>query len=73
MPDGPIVPEYFSPNNDGINDYWLPVSPEVEAKVIIVDKSGRIVADYVTTDKPEGWDGKYNGKELLSDSYWYIV
>ncbi len=69
----PSIPNVFTPNGDGINDTWISASPDINAHVIVIDKIGRIVADYNTQDKPEGWDGTYNGKPLPSDSYWYII
>ncbi len=69
----PSIPNVFTPNNDGINDTWICASADINAHVIIIDKLGRIVADYYTADKPEGWDGNYNNKPLPSDSYWYII
>lgn len=73
MPDNNPIPEYFSPNGDGINDYWLPVSPDANAHIIIVDKNGNIVADYYSNENFLGWDGTFNGNPLPSDSYWFII
>ncbi len=73
MPEELAIPEYFSPNGDGTNDFWRPVSPNIDADIVVLDKNGRIVADYKTTEKPYGWDGYFNGKPLPSDSYWYII
>lgn len=73
MPEGDPVPHYFSPNGDGINDNWLPVSPEIDAHIVIIDKNGNIIKDYMAPDLYFGWDGTSNGKSLPSDSYWYII
>ena len=68
------IPNTFTPNGDGMNDYWLPVSPEVNAEITIIDKNGTIVTKFNTQDKPEGWDGNYdNGKPAPNDSYWAII
>ncbi|MBN2893019.1 MAG: T9SS type B sorting domain-containing protein [Bacteroidales bacterium] len=69
----PQIPNTFSPNGDGINDTWRPVEEGIEAQIIIIDRNGRIVADFTSTDNPYGWDGKLNDKPLPSDSYWYII
>lgn len=73
IPEKKLITKYFSPNGDNINDYWTPISPEVEAEITIFDKTGKIVANYQSTDKPEGWDGTRKGKPLPADSYWYII
>ncbi len=74
LPETNPIPEYFTPNGDNINDYWLPVSPNVNATIVIIDKNGNIIANYKSSDKLEGWDGTTsNGKMLPSDSYWYII
>ncbi|MBN2891641.1 MAG: PKD domain-containing protein [Bacteroidales bacterium] len=73
MPDNSQIPEYFSPNGDGINDYWEPVSPDANAHIIIVDKNGNIVADYYSNEDFLGWDGTFRGNPLPSDSYWFII
>jgi len=73
LPDTPPIQEYFSPNDDGINDYWLPVSPDANAHIVIIDKSGNVVADYNSKDNYFGWDGTFNGKKLPSNSYWYLI
>jgi len=69
----PKIQNNFTPNGDGINDYWLPISPNSGAKVVIIDKVGRVVADFNSADLQQGWDGTHNDKALPSDSYWYII
>ena len=36
----------------------------------IFDRYGRKIA---TLDVDEKWDGRYNGRELPSGDYWYVV
>ncbi|WP_264535714.1 T9SS type B sorting domain-containing protein [Flavobacterium sp. N1736] len=66
------IPNHFTPNGDGINDEWEP-GCSVNFKNLtytIVDRYGRIIANYKLGQK---WDGKYNGNELPSGDYWYIL
>jgi gliding motility-associated-like protein len=56
-----FIPQVFTPDNDGINDIFMPNS-----QVIIYDRFGIVV--YEGSD---GWDGTYKGKNLLSDIYFY--
>jgi gliding motility-associated-like protein len=54
----------FSPNSDGINDYFM-----LEHKVIIYDRLG--VKIFEGTN---GWDGTYNkGKAAPDDTYYYLL
>ena len=68
------VPNYFSPNGDGVNDRWvIPTLAEIypSAVVHIYDRYGKIIAEYLGAY--EGWDGTYNGTPLPSTDYWYVV
>ncbi|MCV9932913.1 T9SS type B sorting domain-containing protein [Flavobacterium sp. LS1R47] len=66
------IPNYFTPNGDGINDTWAP-GCTVNYKDLtfdILDRYGRIICKYKLGQK---WDGKYNGAELPSGDYWYVI
>ena len=69
---GPCIPNYFSPNNDGIADDWGPNCIEDFPNLTfdIFDRYGRKVATYRAG---EYWDGTYNGTELPTGDYWYVV
>ncbi|MFG6685195.1 T9SS type B sorting domain-containing protein [Mariniflexile sp. HNIBRBA6329] len=66
------IPNYFTPNNDGDLDQWGPgcASQYRNLKVNIFDRYGRKVATLNVNAK---WDGKYNGIELPTGDYWYVV
>ena len=70
--EGPCIPNYFSPNGDGVTDYWSPGCLENYPNLTfdIFDRYGRKVATYRAGEK---WDGRYNGKELPTGDYWYVV
>lgn len=66
------IPNHFTPNGDGINDTWAP-GCTVNYKDLtfdIFDRYGRIICKYRLGQK---WDGKYNGAELPSGDYWYVL
>lgn len=68
-----FVPTAFTPNRDGNNDFFIVRGPDIkEVYFAVWDRWGEKV--YETTDpQAQGWDGTYNGKELLPDSYaWYV-
>ncbi|KDN56363.1 gliding motility protein [Flavobacterium seoulense] len=69
------VPRYFTPNNDGFNDYWniKGINEEFNSKTVIriFDRYGKFLKDI--NPKDQGWDGTFNGKQLPSDDYWYTA
>ncbi|MFD0964968.1 T9SS type B sorting domain-containing protein [Pseudofulvibacter geojedonensis] len=66
-------PKFFSPNNDGANDYWniWDLSSQPDAEIFIFDRFGKFLKQI----KPSGpgWDGTYNGAPHFSDDYWFLV
>ncbi|MEL0456119.1 T9SS type B sorting domain-containing protein [Flavobacteriaceae bacterium SZ-1-7] len=62
------IPNYFVPQNGG----WGPgcTSQYRNLTFDIFDRYGRKIA---TLGVDEKWDGKYNGKELPTGDYWYVV
>jgi gliding motility-associated-like protein len=67
------IPNFFTPNNDGINDTWeIPYLESVpQARVFIYDRFGRLVASYLYGNG--GWDGTCNGQAVRGDTYWYVI
>lgn len=70
---GVIIPNTFTPNNDGVNDYWnIPhISDFPGAEVSIYDRDGLLVYHSINYSRP--FDGTYNGKPLPVGTYYYIV
>ncbi|MFS4492295.1 T9SS type B sorting domain-containing protein [Maribacter sp. 2308TA10-17] len=66
------IPNFFTPDGDNNNDFWAPNNreffPNIEVK--IYDRYGRVVA---ILDQVSKWDGKYEGTELPTGDYWYVV
>jgi len=62
------IPNYFTPVNEG----WGPgcTSQYTNLTVDIFDRYGRKIATLRVGDK---WDGSYDGKELPTGDYWYVV
>ena len=69
---GPCIPNYFTPNGDGVTDTWSPGCTEDFPNLTfdIFDRYGRKVATYRVG---EYWDGRYKGTELPTGDYWYVV
>ena len=59
----------FTPNGDGINDYWrIPnLSQMGRVQVTVFDRWGNIVYQY--SDYHNNWDGTYRGKPLPAGAY----
>ena len=68
-------PKFFTPNNDGQNDYWKVLGVNQyffpTSLIYIYDRYGKILAKVNPHGK--GWDGYYNGIQLPSDDYWFSV
>ncbi|WP_250437317.1 T9SS type B sorting domain-containing protein [Hanstruepera flava] len=66
------IPNYFTPNGDGVTDTWAPgcVTGYPNLQFSIFDRYGRKI---VTLNVGEKWDGKYGGKDLPTGDYWYVV
>ncbi|WP_281543258.1 T9SS type B sorting domain-containing protein [Maribacter aestuarii] len=67
-----LVPKFFTPNNDGFNDYWSVSSTDmvVVESILIFNRYGKLLQQLLPDQK---WDGTHNGSALPSDSYWYLV
>ncbi|WP_179344969.1 T9SS type B sorting domain-containing protein [Winogradskyella ursingii] len=66
------IPNWFTPNGDGEFDTWAPGCTENYPNLTfdIFDRYGRKVATYRVG---EVWDGRYNGTELPTGDYWFVV
>lgn len=66
-------PDFFTPNEDGINDTWniTGLENQSEAVIYIFDRYGKLL----TQIKPngEGWDGTFHGKKMPSNDYWFKI
>ena len=62
------IPNFFTPDGDGLNDTWLPNNLEGFPNVLMIlfDRYGREL--YRMEYGDSGWDGIYNNKELFQRS-----
>ncbi len=69
------VPNAFTPDGDGVNDYFKPEMfgmDETKYKFMIFDRWGLLI--YQTDNINNFWDGKYKGVNVQPDVYvWKIV
>ncbi|GAB5525530.1 MAG: hypothetical protein Roseis2KO_34020 [Roseivirga sp.] len=67
-----FIPTAFSPNGDGENDLFRPVTDcNLQYSVQVFNKWGGIV--YASSDITEGWDGTLNGQSAPDGKYSYII
>lgn len=77
VPDQIELPNVFTPNNDGTNDFFQIIVPGgslediAVMKMRIYNRWGNLVYDNDNPDK--GWDGNHKGKPAPSDVYAYVV
>ncbi len=66
-------PRFFTPNNDGENDYWQLIgingSSSLVSAITIFDRHGKTLA--LIDPQGKGWDGFYNGAKLPATDYWF--
>ncbi|TFF37976.1 gliding motility-associated C-terminal domain-containing protein [Mucilaginibacter psychrotolerans] len=68
-----VIPNTFSPNNDGTNDIWNIEALETYAQstIKIFNKNGQQV--YASTGYAKPWNGTLNGKLLPGGTYYYVI
>ena len=66
------IPKFFTPNNDGYNDYWT-VKGMISyptAELRIFDRYGKLLKELRPNSL--GWDGIFNGQPLPASDYWFV-
>lgn len=68
-----MYPKFFTPNGDGYNDTWKIKFSDIELGLLIkiYDRYGKLIKTLVTNN--DSWNGTYNGSELPSTDYWFVV
>ncbi|MBG6186326.1 T9SS type B sorting domain-containing protein [Flavobacterium sp. CAN_S2] len=65
------IPNFFTPNNDGINDIWkITEITNQNYSIYIYDRYGKLLK---SLGYNEGWDGSLNEKPLPSTDYWFQI
>ena len=66
-------PRFFTPNEDGINDYWSIRGYDKNlnplSEIYIYNRFGVLL--YKMDASGPGWNGTYEGKKLPSNTYWF--
>jgi gliding motility-associated-like protein len=73
LPTFDNISSLFTPNADGMNDYWY--IPDLDdygsVRVTVYNRFGQAV--YESDSYKNDWDGTWNGKPLPSAAYYYII
>ena len=68
-------PKFFTPNEDGYNDYWNVKGWNDEftsnSKVKIFNRYGKLLKEF--SPITNGWNGTSNGYKLPTSDYWFII
>ena len=68
-------PKFFTPNGDGFNDTWnvkgLATEYAQNTEVFVYDRYGKLIKQL--NPNGLGWNGTFNGENLSSSDYWFVV
>ena len=69
------APKFFTPNDDGYNDYWnlkgINTPFYKNAVIYIFDRYGKLLRQ-LSPSSP-GWDGTFHKEPLPADDYWFTI
>jgi gliding motility-associated-like protein len=73
-----LMPNAFTPNNDGHNDFFYPLTRGVQSitRFSIYDRFGKLVYEarnFPPNEMQFGWDGKFNGSDQSTAVFVYYV
>ncbi len=67
-----FIPNIFSPNGDGSNDYLVVLGPRLfNYQIQIYDRWGKLV--FESTEQKDYWDGKFEGDYLAPQTFVYML
>ncbi|MEW5676099.1 T9SS type B sorting domain-containing protein [Flavobacterium enshiense] len=69
------IPNFFTPNGDGINDTWkiegMGKGHYKNSVIYIFDRYGKLLKQMAPSS--DGWNGTFNGQPVASSDYWYVM
>jgi gliding motility-associated-like protein len=68
-----VIPKFFTPNGDGINDIFRINGAEYLGffQISVFDRFGKLIKS--AQNNPFEWDGTYLGQDSPSSDYWYHI
>lgn len=71
-PSDIIIPNIFTPNGDGINDFFnIQITNIIEFELIIYNRWGREI--FISNSIYNQWDGKINNQEAATGVYFFLL
>ena len=72
------MPTAFTPDNNGLNDYYYPLTRGINVikNFAIYNRAGRIMYqanNFSPNDKRFGWDGRYKGEPQPAGAYVFMM
>ena len=69
------VPNTFTPNGDGVNDFWeiRRIEEFPNCKVTVYDRWGQRVFNSIGYSNGNSWDGTFHGAKLPAATYYYVI
>ncbi|WP_329804930.1 T9SS type B sorting domain-containing protein [Flavobacterium facile] len=68
-------PKFFTPNGDNYNDTWQIKNLEKKglekSNIYIFDRYGKLLTQI--NGEGTGWNGTFNGNQLSSSDYWFVL
>ena len=69
------IPEYFTPNGDGVHDYWNIQGANANFNkntiIYIFDRFGKLLKEISPSGL--GWNGVFNNEAMPATDYWYTI
>ncbi|MEH6745496.1 MAG: T9SS type B sorting domain-containing protein [Maribacter arcticus] len=68
-----VIPKFFTPNGDSVNDLFAPEGLEVFSDVSfsIFNRYGKLLK--FGNSNSSSWDGSFQGNQMPSDDYWFLI
>ncbi len=67
-----FIPNAFSPDGDGLNDYFKPDTRFIKSYTLsIFDRWGELI--FYEQNSQNGWDGSYKGSKATSGTYVFLL
>lgn len=67
-----LVPNVFTPNNDGVNDFWYPSGYKIDKMEIhIFNRWGELV--FIGDENNYTWDGSCGNQDCSNGTYFYVI
>jgi len=72
------MPTAFTPNNDGLNDYFYPLAYGIKKikHFAIYNRNSQLIFEqynFTPNNRSNGWNGKFSGQDMPPGTYVYVI